>query len=58
MTWDTEDTNNDHSEKLRHAIDECRTDDEIAAVDLAKFEAARDKVRRLVEKVVSQAWID
>ena len=58
MTWDTEETNNDHSEELRHAIDKCRIDDEgSAAVDLAKFAAARDKVRRLVEKVVSQARI-
>ena len=57
MTFATEGENNDYSEELQYAIDKCR-DEETAAVDLAKFAAARDKVRRLVEKVVSQARIN
>ena len=56
MSFATEGENNDYSEELQNAIDKCR-DEETATVDLAKFAAARDKVRRLVEKVVSQARI-
>ena len=57
MSFATEEENYDYSEELQYAIDKCR-DEETAAVDLAKFAAARDKVRRLVEKVVSQARVN
>ena len=45
----------DPSDDLRRVLAECRKEEAESSLDLAKFTAVRDRVRQLVEKVISQA---